>query len=125
MNGDRRHHPMPPRAALNLQTLRDLFGDDDEIIREILEAYADDLRLQSENLHAAANERDRTRFGRIAHSLKGASANVGAADFAGLCATVEKQSLGAPWDELEAAGREIAGGAAALCAVVREHITSL
>lgn len=116
---------MPTRAALNLQTLRDLFGDDDEVIREILEAYVDDLRQQSQNLHAAANDRDRSRFGRIAHSLKGASANVGATDFAGLCATAEKQSAGAPWSELEAAGREIAGGAAVLCAVVREHITSL
>lgn len=116
---------MPPRAALNLQTLRDLFGDDNEVIREILEAYADDLQARSADLDAAANDRDRTRFGRIAHSLKGASANVGAADFAGVCAAVEKKAAGAPWPELEAACRELTGGAAALRAVVREHITAL
>jgi HPt (histidine-containing phosphotransfer) domain-containing protein len=116
---------MPPRAAFSLQPLRDLFGDDDEVIREILEAYVDDLLKNSQDLHAAANERDRTRFGRIAHSLKGASANVGAAEFAGLCATVEKQSAAAPWPELEAASRELSGGAAVLCTVVREQLTAL
>ncbi len=113
------------QGALDLQTLRDLFGEDDEVIREILEAYVDDLQKRSDDLHAAANDRDRTRFGRIAHSLKGASANVGAVAFAGLCAVAEKKAAGAPWSELDAACRELTGGAADLCVAVREHITSL
>lgn len=116
---------MAQGAALDLQTLRDLFGDDTEVIREILEAYALDLQQRSADLDAAANDRDRTRFGRIAHSLKGASANVGAADFAGVCAVAEKKAAGAPWPELDAACRELTGGAAALCAAVQEHLTAL
>ena len=111
--------------ALNPNVLSDLFGDDHEVIREILEAYAADLTLQASDLQAAASERDRTRVSRIAHSLKGASANVGADDFAAFCATIEQLAASAPWPSLDDACAQVAADAVALCASVRRHLAGL
>lgn len=111
--------------ALNPHVLNDLFGDDHEVIREILEAYAADLTLRASDLRAAANERDRTRVSRIAHSLKGASANVGADDFASFCATIEQLATSAPWPSIDDACAQVSDDAVALCARVQARLAAL
>lgn len=108
-------------ATLTLQTLQDLLGDDEETIREVLDAYAQDLFENCAALAEAASARDRPRYGRVAHTMTGASANVGADAFAALCASAEKRSATAPWDELDGLAREVAAVGQRLRAIVQDR----
>ncbi len=94
----------PTRAepALKIDALRDLFGDDNDAIREILETFRVDLSTNFDELSSVAAARDRRRLARIAHSMKGASANVGANGLSALCATVERASAEVQWPDLYA-----------------------
>jgi HPt (histidine-containing phosphotransfer) domain-containing protein len=111
--------------SIDLQVLHELFGDDNEVIREILETYASDLEQQRTNLMDAASARDRARFGRILHSLKGASANVGAHAFAAVCASAEPKVPSAPWSELDALCRDLRAEMEVLGTTVRERLNTL
>ncbi len=111
--------------ALQIETLRGLFGDDDESIREILQTYLDDLKNSVEELSSAAGARDRKRTARIAHSMKGASANVGANGLSALCASVEHRSVDAPWEELDGLVAEARGEAAEVLVSVRNEVARL
>ncbi len=111
--------------ALQIETLRGLFGDDDESIREILQTYLDDLKSSGEELKAAVGARDRKRAARVAHSMKGASANVGANGLSALCASVERGSAEAPWDELDSLLRRVRDEAAEVTVSVRSEVARL
>jgi len=95
------HEASREGAPMNLQTLWSLFGDDEETIREILETFAVDLRKNCQALHDALAARERRLFGRVAHSMKGASSNVGADTFAAICSKAEQRAAEASWQELE------------------------
>lgn len=77
-------------ALLDLSRLETALGGDSELIRDILEMYettaGDDLAA----LEHAVNAADLDGCMRRAHSLKGASANVGADAMAGVAAQFEK-----------------------------------
>lgn len=118
-------HPANTDPPLELDTLRSLFGDDNEAIREILETYAEDLVVNLTALRAATGSRDRRAAARVAHSMKGASANVGAGPMLRLCATLEGASPAAPWEELEALARSVHDEAARVSAHVRFEVARL
>ncbi len=117
--------PLGAQATLELETLRGLFGDDDDAIREILETYVDDLTKNAEALGEALAARDRRRAGRVAHSMKGASANVGAGGFARACEALERRSADAPWEELDALTAALSLDARRLAAHVRGVVDRL
>lgn len=116
-------NPKPP--PMDLSALRELFGDEDDIVREILEAYADDLGRNMQEAQDATSAQDRKRLARVAHSLKGASANVGATAFAQVCGDAERRSATASWAELEDATRELTAYAARVRHWVQDQITRL
>ena len=75
--------------VLNLDlvdVLRELMGDD---FSTLVETYQLDAGRQLENIRACREQGDLDGVRRAAHSLKGASANVGASGLAVLCARLE------------------------------------
>ncbi len=90
----------PVLDASRISTLRDLDSGDGELLRLLVEEYANDARAQLDTLHAALAEGDPHTVERAAHTVKGASANIGATSLAELCR------------ELEALGRAAALGSA-------------
>jgi signal transduction histidine kinase/DNA-binding response OmpR family regulator len=101
----------PPQAAAParapvftpepLESLRALKSDGwAELVERVLGIYLERAPALVEELRAAARERDATRLNRAAHSLKSASANVGAAGLAEMAAQLEAEArTGAPdWD---------------------------
>lgn len=118
-------HVRDRESAVQMETLRGLFGDDDESIREILETYLDDLGKSREELAASVTARDRKRTGRIAHSMKGASANVGANGLSVICASLEHRSAEASWEELEGLAVRVRDEAVAVLASVRKELASM
>jgi PAS domain S-box-containing protein len=65
------------RAAV-MAKLRDIVGDEPDLLREILRAYLEDAPRVFDALKAAIAARDGHAAVRAAHTLKGSSANVGA-----------------------------------------------
>ena len=73
-----------------LKTLQDIMGDD---FRHLVDTFINDTNERIRHLHAAmaADESDTIR--RTAHSLKGSSSNIGAAQLAALCGAIEAKAL--------------------------------
>ncbi len=78
--------PVPPPAPLNLNPATPIFDragmlarlmDDEELIRLVVDGFLEDLPRQITALKAALEARDAPGVERQAHTLKGASANVG------------------------------------------------
>jgi HPt (histidine-containing phosphotransfer) domain-containing protein len=69
---------MQPSTALDREQLRDITMDDEELMREVLDALWDDTSAHVAKLEAAIRNRDREQCARLAHYSKGACANVGA-----------------------------------------------
>jgi HPt (histidine-containing phosphotransfer) domain-containing protein len=64
--------------VLDLQQLKDITLDDQELMREVLMALIDDTSQQLGLLDAAIRQQDSAGCRRLAHYCKGACANVGA-----------------------------------------------
>jgi HPt (histidine-containing phosphotransfer) domain-containing protein len=78
-----------PALILDREQLREITLDDDELMREILEALIDDTSRQIQLLESAIREEDAQKCMRLAHYSKGACANVGANAAAHLCKQIE------------------------------------
>jgi len=88
-------------SYINLNQLRDLFGDDDESIAEILELFQVSMRqLLMEKMPHALEHHDSASMKSLAHELKGAAANIGGEDIAVRCAEMEEQVAAEQWDEI-------------------------
>lgn len=76
----------PERIAM----LRDLDDGDGELLAILAREYERDSNLQLTAMRRALADADTDSFLRSAHTLKGASANLGAERFAELCARLEQ-----------------------------------
>jgi HPt (histidine-containing phosphotransfer) domain-containing protein len=65
-----------PQAIENLRALNP--GDNDEFLREIVGIFLEDAPLRLRELNEALGANDTGKFTRAAHSIKGASSNIGA-----------------------------------------------
>jgi two-component system, sensor histidine kinase and response regulator len=72
-----------------LRTLDDGAGT---LLNEIVEEFIAQTENGRHNVAKSVNERDAPAFARAAHTLKGASANVGASALAAVCAGMEMQA---------------------------------
>ncbi|MGQ9732778.1 MAG: response regulator [Candidatus Zipacnadales bacterium] len=68
--------PSPP--VFDCKGLAERVGEDTELMREIVQIYLEDAPQEISKMREAAEAGDTERLARQAHSLKGASANVGA-----------------------------------------------
>jgi HPt (histidine-containing phosphotransfer) domain-containing protein len=67
-----------PSLVLDVQQLKDITLEDDELMREVLSALIDDTSRQLGLLDGAIRQHDGQSCMRLAHYSKGACANVGA-----------------------------------------------
>jgi two-component system sensor histidine kinase/response regulator len=114
---------LPPPAALDLTMVRRLIsldGEDDDFIRDVMGGYVDELKAAAEKLGvaAAANDADRVRL--IAHSLKGASRQIGATRAGTLLSAIEEQEdMGEVQSLVEALHEEVPRVESAVHALLR------
>ncbi len=80
------------RAAF--QRLREITGDDDAFLAELIDTYLDDGTQQVVDLLDAARGEDVPAMLRPAHSLKSASDSIGAMALAELCRILETEVRG-------------------------------
>ena len=74
-----------------LDNIRALSRDSgDALVQKVIMAYVDDTPLQLQTLRSAIAALDPARLRKVAHSLKSASANVGADSLAQMCREMER-----------------------------------
>jgi HPt (histidine-containing phosphotransfer) domain-containing protein len=79
----------PVLDAARVATLEELDGGDGQLLALLVEEYDRDARVQLDRIRAALAEGDPHGVERAAHTLKGASANIGAARLADACRELE------------------------------------
>jgi CheY-like chemotaxis protein len=80
-----------PLDRATLEGLRELGGS--ELIAELSEVFSSDALPQLADLRVAVEGGDAGAVERIAHTLKGSSANMGASRMAGLCEELQKAGI--------------------------------
>jgi HPt (histidine-containing phosphotransfer) domain-containing protein len=82
--------PDPRASTLDLEILAELDAAGPGLFEELLEQYRADAPGHLAALHDALAERSGDAIKKTAHSLKGASASLGAAAIMSICAEIEK-----------------------------------
>ncbi|MBS0381208.1 MAG: response regulator [Proteobacteria bacterium] len=109
--------PLPPDTldTTTLVDLEDIMGDE---LVTLIDAYLRDGDTRMRNLHEAAERGDATEVGKLAHSLKSSSANLGAVPLANRARQVEEAArngtLAHPADSVAALEKLYANASAAL-----------
>ncbi|MFC1856323.1 response regulator, partial [Thermodesulfobacteriota bacterium] len=79
--------------AVDISRLKDIVGDDKNILKELVDVFIDDANNHMEAIDSAITLGNAKILRQEAHSLKGASANMGARELKRYCANLE--SIGA------------------------------
>ena len=95
-------HVIDESSVLDLQQLREITLDDEELMREILASLVDDTASQMVLLDQAIRDHDPQRTMRLAHYSKGACANVGANAMAAQLKRLEIHASAGRFDECAA-----------------------
>jgi len=85
---------LPPPAALDLDMIRQLAsldGEDDDFIQDLMKSYVEQLRESVTKLHQAVTDRDVQATRLTAHSIKGASKQIGASRIGDLLGAIERE----------------------------------
>jgi len=86
---------------VELDSLKALADGDVEFLRDLTQAYIDSGNEVLGELKLAFAQQDRPALGKLAHKLKGASANVGLETVRSLCETLERSATVMSNNELE------------------------
>lgn len=86
-------------AIENLRALGD--DGDDTFLREILSIYLEDVPQRLSDLKTARLSDDRALYVRSVHTIKGSSANVGAAELKALASALEQRAKVEPLPSLD------------------------
>jgi two-component system sensor histidine kinase/response regulator len=116
--------PDPAPAAdvpLDPSFLKQTFGDDPDLIKEILGDYVEPATKTVAEIDSAFAARDAAAVGAAAHKLKSSSRAVGADALADLCLALEKAGKAGDWAAIEAGMPALPG----LFARVIDHIRGL
>jgi HPt (histidine-containing phosphotransfer) domain-containing protein len=81
-----------PLATLDREQLRDITMNDEELMREALNALWDDTTANVPRLEEAVKQHDSDRCVRLAHYSKGACANLGANRAAAVFRNIEMEA---------------------------------
>ena len=116
-------HPQQGRAIDPdvIATLKELGGiDDPNLYVEVIDLFLQDAGPHVENLRKALESADVKLLERTAHTLKSASANVGAVGFSKLCFEIEQRGRAARIDGLDALVELATRQFAAVCAELEQ-----
>uniref|UniRef100_Q023X3 Hpt protein n=1 Tax=Solibacter usitatus (strain Ellin6076) TaxID=234267 RepID=Q023X3_SOLUE len=89
-------------AVLDRDQLRGITQDDTELMQELIGMLLDDTARQLRLLDVAIREHDQKQAMRLAHSCKGACANIGANAVASALKRLEQQAAREAFDECAA-----------------------
>ena len=78
--------------VFDIDELRNICMEDTELMRELTAALIDDATAQIPALQQAVEQADAAKCARLAHYVKGACANVGAASLAALMKNIERSA---------------------------------
>jgi HPt (histidine-containing phosphotransfer) domain-containing protein len=95
-------HVIDESSVLDIQQLREITLDDDELMREILASMMEDTATQMVLLDQAIRDHDPQRTMRLAHYSKGACANIGANAMAAQLKRLELHASAGRFDECAA-----------------------
>jgi HPt (histidine-containing phosphotransfer) domain-containing protein len=79
-------------AVLDMDQLRDICMEDQDLMRELVTSLIDDAKAQIPELERAVESADATKCARVAHYVKGACANVGAVSMATILKNIEQSA---------------------------------
>ena len=108
-------------SPVDLSALRDIFGDDDETLKEILVDFVQPATDIVGEINAAYEQKSSAGIGAAAHKLKSSSRAVGAHQLADLCQVLEKAGKADEWESVEHEYPKING----LLAEVTEYISAM
>ncbi len=74
---------------VDFTVLTELFGDDKQKIRKMIEKFVESSRLDMKKIEAAMVLKDYAAIGRLAHFIRGPSGMIGATGLAKLCMELE------------------------------------
>ncbi|MBT4020416.1 MAG: PAS domain S-box protein [Alphaproteobacteria bacterium] len=100
--------PPANSGVVDPKFLRETFGDDEELINEILQDFVEPGRSAVAEIDTAFVDRDAAGIGGAAHKLKSSSRSIGADALADLCAALEAAGKADDWDALETAYPDLA-----------------
>lgn len=107
-----------------LEELRQL-GAEDSDIEEIINCFAADSRAKHAAIGVAIDTDDRDALSKLAHGLKGASAQLGAGGVAELCVRLRESAASASLDELNALRVTLAAAIESATAELAEYSARL
>ncbi len=114
-DGDNGGAPIDPNA------LKSIFGDDDEVLKEILNDFVGPATANAEEIATAVSNQSAGAVGAAAHKLKSSSRSVGANELADICAALELAGREGNWEVINASAERLP----AVMQQVLEHIGAL
>lgn len=105
-------------APINERIIRDMFGDDDATIHEILDSFVETTPALIAEISAAVAPRNAEKIMFAAHSLKSAARTIGADALANSCVNLESAAKTNDWDVIE----KLAIAASAQMAEITEYV---
>ena len=93
----RSSRPSPSSQPIDFTRLNDFFGDDQQVIMELLDLFRTATRPLLEKLQAAAAQQDANALKALAHEVKGSAGNLGIEGMARLAADLENAAANADW----------------------------
>ncbi len=88
-------------AAIDPRALKDVFGDDDETFKEILQDFVEPSKAIVKDIEDAFNDKKAEDIGAAAHKLKSSARSAGANELADLCSELEKAGKGGDMGTIE------------------------
>ncbi len=111
----------PRDGAIDERALKDVFGDDPETFKEILESFVEPTEATITELKSAWKDRDAPDVKGAAHKLKSSSRSVGANKLADTCQALEAAGETADWETID----ELAPRLEPLYAAVKSYVEAL
>jgi two-component system sensor histidine kinase/response regulator len=108
-------------STIDERMLKDMFGDDEEIFKEVLQSFVDPAEEILQDMQASFNQKSATDIGNHAHKLKSTSRSIGANSLADACQALETAGKGGDWTSVE----QIYPSLGPLYARVKAHIEKL
>lgn len=91
---------------IQLNRLKEFFGDDDAAIEELLQVFAHSLHQLREKIALAMQQKDTSMLA-LAHELKGSAGNMGATRLAEAASTLEKLARSEDWQAIAGAYEKV------------------
>jgi PAS domain S-box-containing protein len=92
--------PKDGNGAVDVSALTDVFGDDPEMVKEILDEYLVSANACCREIDVSFAEQSAAGIGSAAHKLKSSSRSIGANELADICAELEASGKTDEWDAI-------------------------